>query len=237
LGSRLLIENLSAGYGKSQVLFDVSMDVKPKTICAVLGPNGSGKSSLLKTIFGLTKVYNGQIKINETEIESRKTYEIARLGVAYLPQVDNLYLNLHVRENLIMAGYTLAKDEREKRVEEVLRIFPNLTKFLEKKTLTLSGGERQIVVMATALMREPSLMMFDEPSANLSPKMAEQIFEKIQQLNRELGVTVVLVEQNTKRALELSDQAYLLVSGRVNFHGSSKELATNDEFGRLFLGV
>jgi branched-chain amino acid transport system ATP-binding protein len=237
LDNILKVEEVHAGYGKSQVLFGVSAEIKAKTICSILGPNGSGKSTLLKTLFGLTNVYRGKVRFNETDITGWKPHEIARLGLAYLPQTENLYLNLNVRENLVMAGYTVPTDELNRRIREVLDIFPMLGPFMERKALTLSGGERQILVMATASMRQPSLMLFDEPSSNLSPKMAEQIFQKIQELNHNLGITVLIAEQNTKKALELSDEAYLLVSGRVNFHGEAKELAANEEFGRLFLGL
>lgn len=233
----LEVEDVYAGYGKSHVLFGVSAEIKAKTICSILGPNGSGKSTLLKTLFGLTNVYRGKIRFNETDITGWKPHEIARLGLAYLPQTENLYLNLNVRENLVMAGYTVSTDELNKRMGEVLEIYPVLRPFMERKALTLSGGERQILVMATALIRQPSLMLFDEPSSNLSPKMAEQIFQKIQELNHNLEITVLVAEQNTKKALELSDEAYLLVSGRVNFHGEAKELAANEELGRLFLGL
>jgi branched-chain amino acid transport system ATP-binding protein len=236
LSSILEVQSVDAGYGKSQVLFGVSVLVKERSISAVLGPNGSGKSSLLKTVFGLTKIYGGQIRFRGVDVTTRKPYEIARLGVAYLPQVDNLYLNLSVRENLVMAAYTLPKDKTQTRIDEVMDIFPVLKHLVGKKTLTLSGGERQILVMATALMRQPSLMLFDEPSANLSPKISGQIFDKIKELNQQLGITVVVVEQNTKKALELSNDVYLLVSGRINFHGAAKELA-GQEFGRLFLGI
>jgi branched-chain amino acid transport system ATP-binding protein len=237
LSDTLQIEDVDAGYGKSQVLFSVSAEVKAKSICAVLGPNGSGKSTLLKTLFGLTTIYKGKIRFNGLDITGRKAHEIARMGLAYLPQTENVYANLNVRENLIMAGYTVPNDKINERIEDVLRIFPLLQPFLERKASTLSGGERQILVMATALMRRPSLMLFDEPSSNLAPKMVEQIFEKIKELNHNLGITVIVAEQNTKKALELSDDAYLLVSGRVNFHGGAKELAANNEFGRLFLGL
>ena len=233
----LEVEDVHAGYGKSHVLFGVSAEIKAKTICSILGPNGSGKSTLLKTLFGLTNVYRGKIRFNETDITGWKPHEIARLGLAYLPQTENLYLNLNVRENLVMAGYTVSTDELNKRIGEVLEIYPVLRPFMERKAFTLSGGERQILVMATALIRQPSLMLFDEPSSNLSPKMAEQIFQKIQELNQNLEITVLVAEQNTKKALELSDEAYLLVSGRVNFHGEAKELAANEELGRLFLGL
>lgn len=237
MSSILSVDNLYAGYGKSQVLFDISLNVEEKRICAILGPNGSGKSTILKTIFGLTNIYDGSIKFKGIDITGMKPHKIARLGVAYLPQVDSIYLNLTVRENLIMAGYILPNDEIEERIKYVQEIFPELKNFMDRKILTLSGGERQMVVMARALMRQPSLMMFDEPTAHLAPKISEQIFEKIKELNKNLGVTIILVEQNVKKALEISDIAFLLVSGRINYSGVSKDLLSNKELGRLFLGL
>ncbi len=230
------VEKLNSGYGKSQVLFDVSLRVIKSSICAILGPNGSGKSTLLKTIFGLTSVYDGSIKYNGLEISNMKPHEIAKLGISYLPQVENLYANLSVRENLIMAGYILSKEKRVSRIKEVLEIFPTLNEFLEREAYTLSGGERQMLVMAKGLMRQPALMMFDEPSANLAPKIVDEIFEKIKDL-KELGITIILVEQNTKKALEIAEDTCLLVSGGINYYGSSKDLAANEEFGKLFLGL
>lgn len=233
----LEVNKLNAGYGKSHILFDVSLDVEEGTICAILGPNGSGKSTVLKSIFGLTNVYSGSIRFRENDITGMKPYKVARLGIAYLPQVDSVYLNLNVRENLLMSGYILSKEEVEDRIKYVSEVFPMLKDYMERKVLTLSGGERQILVMAMALMRQPSLMMFDEPTAHLAPKVANLIFDKIKELNKDYGITVVLVEQNVKRALEESDTAYLLVSGRVNYFGPSKELMANEKFGKLFLGL
>ena len=231
------IENLNAGYGKTHILFDVSLNVEEGTICAILGPNGSGKSTVLKTIFGLTSVYSGSVRFKGQDITGMKPYKIARLGIAYLPQVESVYLNLSVKENLMMAGYILQKDELEERIRYVQEVFPLLKNYMERKLITLSGGERQIVVMAMALIREPSLMMFDEPTAHLAPKVANQIFEKIKELNKNFNITVILVEQNVKKALEESDMAYLLVSGRINYYGSSKDLITNEQLGKLFLGL
>ncbi|MEM3395479.1 MAG: ABC transporter ATP-binding protein [Nitrososphaerota archaeon] len=231
------VENLNAGYGNTHILFDVSLNVDEGTICAILGPNGSGKSTVLKTIFGLTNIYSGTIRFKGQDITGMKPYKIARLGIAYLPQVESVYLNLNVRENLMMAGYILQKDELEDRIKYVLEVFPMLKDYMERKLITLSGGERQIVVMAMALIREPSLMMFDEPTAHLAPKIANQIFEKIKELNKNLNITVIIVEQNVKKALEESDTAYLLVSGRINYHGPSKDLLANEKFGKLFLGL
>ncbi len=237
MGNIIEIENLNAGYGKTHILFDVSLNVEEGTICAILGPNGSGKSTVLKTIFGLTSIYSGTIRFKGQDITGMKPYKIARLGIAYLPQVDSVYLNLSVKENLMMAGYILQKDELEERIKYVQEVFPVLKNYMERKLITLSGGERQIVVMAMALIREPSLMMFDEPTAHLAPKIANQIFEKIKELNKNFNITIILVEQNVKKALEESDMAYLLVSGRINYYGSSKDLIANEQLGKLFLGL
>ena len=231
------IEGLNAGYGKTHILFDVSLNVEEGTICAILGPNGSGKSTVLKTIFGLTNIYSGSIRFKGQDITGMKPYMIARMGIAYLPQVDSVYLNLNVRENLMMAGYILQKDELEDRIKYVQEVFPVLKNYMERKLITLSGGERQIVVMAMALMREPSLMMFDEPTAHLAPKVANQIFEKIKELNKKFNITIIIVEQNVKKVLEESNYAYLLVSGRINYYGPSNELISSEKFGKLFLGV
>ncbi|MGB9727559.1 MAG: ATP-binding cassette domain-containing protein, partial [Nitrososphaeria archaeon] len=150
----LEVNKLNAGYGKSHILFDVSLDVEEGTICAILGPNGSGKSTVLKSIFGLTNVYSGSIRFRENDITGMKPYKVARLGIAYLPQVDSVYLNLNVRENLLMSGYILSKEEVEDRIKYVSEVFPMLKDYMERKVLTLSGGERQILVMAMALMRQ-----------------------------------------------------------------------------------
>ncbi|MEM4176984.1 MAG: ABC transporter ATP-binding protein [Nitrososphaeria archaeon] len=232
----LTISNLNAGYYKIPVLSDINLTVPEKSICTIVGPNGSGKSTLLKTIFGLTTIYNGTIKFNGKDITHIKPYEKVKLGMAYLPQTGNVFPNLSIRENMIMAGYLLPKKEINKKMESVLKMFPISNIPLDKKVLTLSGGERQMLAMAMSLMSNPTLMMFDEPSANLSPKLAYQVFQKIKQLN-ESGITIILVEQNVKQALEISDIAYLLVSGRVRFQGNSKDLLEHPELGKLYLGV
>jgi branched-chain amino acid transport system ATP-binding protein len=233
----LEISDLNAGYGKSHILFDISLNIEKGVICAILGPNGSGKSTILKSIFGLTNIYSGSIIFKGMNITGMKPHKITQLGIAYLPQVDSVYSNLSVKENLIMAGYTLSKEEIEERIRNVCEIFPILKKYMGRRVMTLSGGERQILAMAMALMRQPSLIMLDEPTAHLAPRIAIQIFDKIKELNKDYGVTIILVEQNVRGALEISDKAYLLVSGRINYCGSSRDLINHKEFGKLFLGL
>jgi len=233
----ITVDKLNAGYGRLHILFDVDIEVREKSITVVVGPNGSGKSTLLRSIFGLTKIYSGSIKYNGEEITGLAPHQVARRGVAYLPQTDNVFANLTVRENLMMACYTLDKKTSEERMERVLDFFPMLRGFMNRKSGTLSGGERQMVAMAMALLREPKVMMFDEPTGNLSPKLAMEVLGKIRELRDKLGITILLVEQNAKKALELGDHCYLLVSGRVAFEGHPKSLLSHAELSKLYLGV
>ena len=232
----LTINNLNAGYDTSQVLSDINLRIKKGQIFGVVGPNGSGKSTLLKTIFGLTTVYSGTVKFNGTNITELKPHDIAKLGLAYIPQVGNSFSNLKVRENLVISAITIPKEEKEGRIAEVLEAFPVVEQSLDRKTGTLSGGERQMLAMAMGLMRHPVLMMLDEPAGSLAPKIATQVFDKIREL-KTLGMTIVLVEQVVKTCLELSDESVLLVSGKILFDGESQKLLEDKELSRLYLGV
>jgi len=233
----ITVDKLNAGYGRLHVLFDVQMKVDDKKITVIVGPNGSGKSTLLKSIFGLTRIYSGSIKFNGEEIVGLMPHEIAKKGIAYLPQTDNVFANLTVRENMIMAGYTLKRGEVLSRIDEVSEIFPILKKYWNRRAGTLSGGERQMVAMAMALLRKPKIMMFDEPTGNLAPKIAKEVLAKIIELRDSMGMTIILVEQNARRALEIGDKAYLLVSGRLIFEGHPQELLSHPELAKIYLGI
>jgi branched-chain amino acid transport system ATP-binding protein len=234
----LRAEKICSGYRKLQVLFEVSAEFPEKEITVIVGPNGSGKSTFLKTVFGLTNVYSGRILFNGYDITRRAPHEVSRMGIAYLPQLDNVFSELTVRENLMMAGYTL-RDEREakERVSEITEMFPILREYWGRKAGTLSGGEKQMLAMGMALMRRPQLMLFDEPTGNLAPKVAIEVLETIKKVREEYGVTVLLAEQNAKRALEYGDGALLLVSGQVAFQGRAEELLHHAELGKLYLGI
>jgi branched-chain amino acid transport system ATP-binding protein len=236
-GAILKVENLNAGYGKFHILFDISMSVKDNEIFIIVGPNGSGKSTLLKTIFGLTSVYNGKIIYKDKDITKVPPHTRAKMGLAYLPQVGNIFAELSVEENLKMAGYTLDKAELEERIKMVLDTFPFLKEKLKSKAKTLSGGQRQLLAMAMSLIRQPTLLMFDEPTAGLSPAAAKEVVEKIIWLREELGKTIILVEQNAKLALEIGDRALLLVSGRIAYMGGARELLEDRELGKKYLGL
>ncbi len=233
----LKIEGINAGYGRLHVLFDIDTEVKAKDITVLVGPNGSGKSTLLKTIMGITQVYSGKIMFGGQNIQGLPPHAVTKLGVAYLPQVDNVFANLKVRENLLMAGYVLDRDEAKERSKEVLDDFPVLKAYMGRRAGTLSGGERQMLAMAMAMMRRPQIMLFDEPTGSLAPKMAFEVLDKIVKLRDRYGMTLVLAEQNARRALECGDKAILLVSGRVMYEGDSQELLKHPDLGQVYLGV
>jgi len=231
------IERVSAGYRKLHVLFDASCNINDHKITVLVGPNGSGKSTLLKTIMGITDVYSGEIFFNETKITNLPTHEITKLGISYLPQVNSTFANLTIRENLIMAGYLLNKEESDEHIQKVLEDFPVLKGCINRKAGTLSGGERQMLAMAMAMIRKPKVMLFDEPTASLAPKVALEILRQIKILKDEHKMTIVLAEQNARRALELGDHSILLVGGKVVFEGESRELLEHKELGKVYLGL
>jgi len=223
-------KGINAGYGPAQVLFDFNFDVAEREKVAIIGPNGSGKSTLLKTIMGLTTLYSGVIEFEGEDISRLPPYARARLGLAYLPQVGSTFDNLTLRENLRMAGYTLLKEDRKERMEEVLGFFPILKDYVDEPVKVLSGGMRQMLATGIALMRRPKLMMFDEPTGNLAPKLAEEVVNKIIEIEDKLGITIIMVEQNAR-------MAYLLVNGRSTYIGDARELLNHPRFGQIFLGV
>jgi len=230
-------KGINAGYGPIQVLFDVDLSVERGERVAIIGPNGSGKSTLLKTIMGLTTMYSGLIEFEGEDISRLPPYTRVKRGLAYLPQFGSTFNNLTIKENLRMAGYTLDKDEREERIEEVLDIFPILKDYVNESVKILSGGMRQMLAIGMALMRRPKLMMFDEPTGNLAPNIAESILNKILEIEKRFGITIIIVEQNVNMVLEVCDKAYLLINGRINYMGDAKKLLEHPRFGQIFLGI
>lgn len=233
----LKVEGVSAGYGKLQVLSDVRLEASPGELTVVVGPNGSGKSTLLKTISGLTTIYSGSVDLDGKVLSGLSPHEIARSGLAYLPQRESVFTQLTVSENFKMAAYTIRKEDSASSLKNSLETFPQLSKYLNSKVANLSGGERQMVAMAMAMMRKPSVLMFDEPTANLSPKLAMTVLKTIESFARERGLTVLLVEQNARKALDIGDVAYLLVGGKNAFIGPAKELLAHRELAQMYLGL
>ncbi len=228
--------DLTAGYGKAVIIQDVNFQAEKGKITAIVGPNGSGKSTFLKTLFGLTRVFNGSVIFKGEDITKLPPEVRARKGLGFVFQVNNVFPNLTVKENLEMGAYAREdKEEIKKDMEEILDIFPVLRERQKQKAGSLSGGERQMLAMAMALMGRPTLLLLDEPAAALAPKVVTQIFMKIRDIVN-TGVTVILVEQHAKRALSFCDMGYVFSSGRIVMKGPGKDLLADEKFVEAFLG-
>jgi branched-chain amino acid transport system ATP-binding protein len=231
----LSVEGVVAGYSAAdEVLKGVDLEVGPGEIVSVIGPNGAGKSTLLKVIAGVLAPSRGRVRLGDTLIEGRRPREISALGVAFVPQERNVFPTLSVRENLEMGGY-LDSANAPRRIEAIFARFPVLAERRRHAARTLSGGQRQILAMAMALMVEPSLLLLDEPSAGLAPMAAERLFETIGAINRD-GVAIVMVEQNALEALAIAARGYILVDGRNSRTGAAAALAADPDVRRIFLG-
>ena len=231
------INALESGYIRSHILFGVNFRAKKKELTVIVGPNGCGKSTLLKSMFGLCTVLSGSVVYHGEDITGLDPHKVARKKIAYLPQINNVFGNLSVMENLNMASYTLNSKTLSEQLLEIFKTFPFLEQLQKARVHSLSGGQRQMLAMAMALIRKPDLMLFDEPTASLSPKLADEVLAKITQLRDEFGITVILVEQNVRRALKVCDYAYLLANGKNIFTGTSQELLLKPEMGKLYLGL
>ena len=230
------LREVNSGYGKFQVLFDVNLDIPRGEITVIVGPNGAGKSTLLSTIFDLTTLYRGRIIYDGTDVTREPPYARARRGMAYVLQLQNVFFDLTVWENLRLAGYDLDDSTLRDRLEEVFSLFPRLKERLGQKARTLSGGEKQMLAIGIALVRRPKLLMLDEPTAALAPKLAREVLDSIVKL-RDLGYTIVLAEQNTKAALEVGDKAVLIAGGRVVYYGEASELLERRDLIKTYLGL
>lgn len=231
----LKVDNISAGYGDSEILHSVSMEVKDGEIVSIIGPNGAGKSTLMKTIFGLLHPRQGTIGFGDNDISHHSPYQIVGLGMCYVPQVANIFTELTVEENLEMGAFVL-KGDISARKERIFELFPRLKERRRQKAGKMSGGERQMVAMGSALMLDPKLVLMDEPSAGLSPKMVEMIFERIEHINKSGGPAILIVEQNAQLSLQMADRGYVLAAGENRFEGTGRDLLNDPEVGRLYLG-
>ncbi len=233
----LTVKKLNSGYDKFCVLYDIDVEVPEKEISVVVGPNGAGKTTLLNSISGLATVTGGEIIYRGEDITGIPPYVTPKIGISMVPQTGNVFADLTVMENLIMAGYTLKGDEVEEQAEEVLEFFPALKDFVGRKAGTLSGGERRMLAIGMGLVRKPKLILLDEVSMDLAPILAKRVIAKVAELRDEFGITILLVEQMAKAALEIGDNAYLLVSGEMRYSGDPKDLLNNPELGELYLGI
>ncbi|MFQ5380198.1 MAG: ABC transporter ATP-binding protein [Dehalococcoidia bacterium] len=232
----LAAEALQAGYVPGvPILNGCSLDLQDGELVGIIGPNGAGKSTLIKAIFGLVSVWEGQVILREQQITNKKPHQLVAAGVGYVPQTDNVFPRLTVRENLEMGLFLRPRAWRE-RFEFVTELFPLLRERQGQQAGALSGGERQMVAMARALMMEPRVLLLDEPSAGLAPAYQDLVFEHVIAVNR-AGVSILMVEQNARRCLQIADRAYVLEQGRNAHEGPGRELLHDQRVVQLYLGT
>jgi len=232
----LTVHKLTAGYGKLTILHEVDLTITAGQFVAILGPNGSGKSTLLKTIFGLTERMAGTIDLEGQALTGIPTEAIQRQGIAYVPQRQNVFAALTVRENLQLAVRGLKTAAATALFQDLFALFPILDKRQQQRAGKLSGGERQLLAMAIAWLTRPKLMLLDEPSAGLAPLMVTEVFKTLKVLNQQ-GIGLGVVEQNARSVLKFCDHAYVLREGQVVFHGAAADLLANEELVKSYLGV
>ncbi len=233
----LRIENLDVAYGHLQVLRGVSMDIKVGEIVAILGPNGAGKTTLLKSIMGLVPPMSGQVFFQGQNVTGHPTFELARQGIAFVPEERNIFPAMTVEENLLLGAYFIKDQELVKQyLEHVYDMFPRLLERRKQLAGTMSGGERQMLAIGRGLMSNPHLVILDEPSMGLSPTNVLVVFDTIKKLVAQ-DVTIMIVEQNVHTTLSVASRAYVMEQGRVVMQGLSEELANNDYVKKMYLGL
>jgi len=232
----LEIKNLHSGYGELEVLKGIDINVKEKEIVALIGPNGAGKSTVIKSVFNIANVTKGNVNFKGKSIRKLKTHELIKRGISYVNQGRIIFDTLTVRENLIIGGDLIKnKEEKEDKINEIYKKFPILKERENKLAYGLSGGERQMLALGRALMQNPSLMMLDEPSLGLSPKLQKETLQTIKKL-RDGGIAILIVEQNAKKAIEIADRTYLLEDGAISLEGSGSFILKHKKIKQVYLG-
>lgn len=232
----LEVTELTAGYGDVPVVSNISIHVSAGEIVALLGPNGAGKSTLLKAVVNESRVMHGAIYFNGNDVTRTAAEHLARLGLGYVPQSNSVFRTLTVAENLEMGAYLLRRRQVSARIDSVMEQFPELKPFARSVVSRLSGGEQRLVSIGRALMLQPTVLLLDEPTANLSPKNAQHVLRDYVVRVAAAGAAILLVEQRAREALQTAHRAYILASGRIELAGSSAELQRREDVGRLFLG-
>jgi branched-chain amino acid transport system ATP-binding protein len=234
----LKVDGIDVAYGDVQVLFDVSLDIQEGELVAVIGANGAGKTTLIRTVSGILSPRKGSIVFQNRVINTQPPNKTVADGIVQIPEGRLLFPHMTVRENLKMGAYlTDSQETVNERLEMVNQMFPILKERENQLAGTLSGGEQQMLAVGRGLMAGPRLLMLDEPSLGLAPKLVQQIFDLVQQINQELGVTVLLVEQNVRRSCEISDRAFVMENGKVVLHGPGPEMLENDHVREAYLGL
>ncbi|MCC6864114.1 MAG: ABC transporter ATP-binding protein [Rhodobacteraceae bacterium] len=230
----LTIKDIRGGYTEADILNGISMEVSRGEIVAIVGPNGAGKSTVMKAVFGLLKIRGGSIDFLGTDITGWSPNHIVQAGICYVPQVENIFTEMTVQENLEMGAF-LRRGDLSAAYDRIYGLFPDLVSKRQVVSGSLSGGQRQMLAMGRALMLDPKVLLLDEPTAGLSPKYMEQIFQ-ISRNIRDTGVAILLVEQHAKQALAFSDRGYILVAGTNRHHGTGQDLLTDHSVAEMFLG-
>ncbi len=235
-GLPLRAQDITAGYGGDPVIRGITVHATPGEVVSLVGPNGSGKSTLLKSLTGIVRVSSGTVLVGERDVTNQAPEEIARAGVGYVPQVDDVFAPLTVKENLEMGGYLLHRHQLAERIERVLGVFPRLSTMLGRAAGKLSGGERKMLAMGRVLMLDPGVFLLDEPTANLAPRVAKELLDEHVRRLAASGASVLIVEQRARAALAISDLTYVLGGGEVRMQGLPAELSANPDFIESFLG-
>ncbi|MBW1740457.1 MAG: ABC transporter ATP-binding protein [Deltaproteobacteria bacterium] len=234
----LKVENIESGYGSMQVLWQPSLEVKKGSITSLLGPNGVGKSTLLRTILGSVEPWHGRITYEGRDITPLPTHKKVDLGITLVPEGKHLFVEMTVHENLIMGAYRKeAFQHMHDSLKLVYALFPVLEERDKQKAGSLSGGEQQMLTIARALMTKPKLIMLDEPSQGLAPKLVGEVFETIERLKAEIGLTILLVEQNAEASLKAADYVYIMHEGRIKAEGGAEEIAASRDMREAYLGI
>ena len=231
----LEVSALEGGYGSVQIIYGIDIHVDEGEFVTIIGPNGCGKSTFIKTIFGIATYYSGNILYRGMDVSGLRTDQLVNHGIAYFPQVDNVFPSLSVLENLQMGGNSLSQGVLAERIERSLEMFPDLRNREYDLAASLSGGERQMLAISRALISDPKFLLLDEPTAALSPLYQQQIIESIDSL-RDRGITILIVEQNARLSLARSDRGYIISNGKVVHTGDAQHILTDPEIGEYFLG-
>lgn len=232
----LEIENIKSGYGQMEILHGVSLSIQEQEILTIIGPNGAGKSTLLKTIMGYLPIWDGELRFDGNTVTFEPPENKVKLGIAYVPQVENIFPGMSVKETLLMGGYTLNRATRKDRMEEIFDLFPLLRERSGQISHTLSGGERQMLAMGRALMTGPSLILLDEPSAGLAPQISEEVFQQIK-LVQKTGSTIAIVEQDARGSLSISDKGCVLKMGEKVLEESARKILKDTDLQEAYLGI
>lgn len=234
----LEVDNVRVGYDGVPALHGVSFRVEAGEIVAIVGSNGAGKTTILKTVSRLLRPISGNVKFEGTRLDTLSPHDVVRHGIAHVPEGRRLFARQTVMENLILGAFTRKSSaDREEILERIFSLFPVLKQRESQRAGTLSGGEQQMLAIGRGLMLKPKLLMLDEPSLGIAPKLVDKIFETIQELNKKDGITILLVEQNVREALELASRAYVLQTGSVVMEGSGEELLQSDTIQKAYLGI